>query len=84
MDLYENISAIEQRLFKYEIAEVPALLDSMIENISSLIEGWPVDGVSELQAVLNLIVSAMENRDYQLMADVLHFELKPLLKRSLA
>ena len=84
MELYDNIEAIERRLFCYEIKEAGNLLTGMIKHLVGLIEGWPADRMAELQTVLRLVTVAMENADYQLVADVLHFELKPLLRRTLA
>ena len=84
MELYDNIDAVERKLFAFEIKDAGNLLTNMIEHLTSLVEGWPVDRIRSLQEVLELAAAAMENGDYLLVADVLHFELKPFLRRSLA
>ena len=84
MELYENIDAIEQHLFRYHIKDASALIAETTGHITGLLQGWPPSGIKELQNVLGIMMSGMENADYLLVADVLHFELKPLLRRSLA
>lgn len=84
MELYDNIEAVERCLFRYEIKEAGTLLADMIGHVAGLVDGWPADRMVELQTALRLVTVAMENADYQLVADVLHFELKPLLRRTLA
>ena len=84
MELFDNIEAIEQHLFRYEIKEAGTLLAETTGHMAGLLDGWPAAGIQELQNVLGVIMTGMENSDYLLVADVLHFELKPLLRRSLA
>ena len=84
MELFDNIEAIEQHLFRYHIKEAGNLLAETTGHIAGLLQGWPPAGIQELQNVLGVIMNGMENADYLLVADVLHFELKPLLRRSLA
>ena len=83
MELYDNLDNIEQRLFRYEIKEAATKLAETTGHIAGLLQGWPAAGIQELQNVLGVIMNGMENADYLLVADVLHFELKPLLRRSL-
>jgi len=84
MELYDNLDAIEQHLFRYQIKEAGTMLAETTDHIAGLVKGWPVSGIKELQNVLGAIMNGMENADYLLVADVLHFELKPLIRRSLA
>ena len=83
MELYDNIDKIEQHLFRYQIKEAATKLAETTGHISGLLQGWPADGIKDLQNVLGVVMNGMENSDYLLVADVLHFELKPLLRRSL-
>lgn len=84
MELYDNLDAIEQHLFRYQIKEAGALLAETTGHLAGLLEGWPPAGIKDLQEVLGVIMNGMQNADYLLVADVLHFELKPLLRRSMA
>ena len=84
MELYDNIDAIEKHLFRYEIKEAATLLAETTGHLAGLLQGWPANGIKELQSVLGVIMTGMENSDYLLVADVLHFELKPMLRRSMA
>ena len=83
MELYDNIDSISQHMFAYKIKEAGEEMTNMIEHLTSMVEGWPIDRVRSMQGILELALSAMENSDYLLVADVLHFELKPFLRRSL-
>ena len=84
MELYDNIDALEQHLFRYQIKEAAALLAQTTDHLAGLLAGWPPAGIQDLQEVLGVIMNGMQNADYLLVADVLHFELKPLLRRSMA
>ena len=84
MELYDNLDAIEQHLFRYQIKEAGTLLTAATDHFAGLIKGWPASGIKELENVLGIIMNGMENADYLLVADVLHFELKPLIRRTLA
>ena len=84
MELYDNIDAIERHLFRYQIKEAGAKLAETTGHLAELLAGWPPDGIRDLQEVLGVIMNGMQNGDYLLVADVLHFELKPLLRRSMA
>ena len=84
MELYDNLDAIEQHLFRYQIKEAGALLAETTGHLVELLAGWPPAGIKDLQEVLGVIMNGMQNADYLLVADVLHFELKPLLRRSMA
>ncbi|MBV5337856.1 MAG: hypothetical protein J0653_08040 [Deltaproteobacteria bacterium] len=84
MELYDNIDAIEKHLLRYQIKEAGAMLANTTGHLAGLLAGWPAEGIQDLQNVLSAIMTGMENSDYLLVADLLHFELKPLLRRSLA
>lgn len=84
LPVYETMEAIEEHLFRYEVRQATAQLPDLIDALASLAAGMSEAQLSRLNAILTSINEALANQDYVLMADILRFELRPLLQRTLS
>lgn len=78
-ELNTTVNEIQKAIFSYQIAEVSGKIFMFIERMST----WTILLALEEQIIVNQILGAVlksyENKDYLLLADLLEFELKPLL-----
>ena len=81
MTILEKIDNIETAIFDYEITNV---MNNTVSVFSEIIDGGAIDINSQnmlnrLNILMGECLSAMQNKDYLLLADQLEYKLKPLL-----
>jgi len=81
MTINEKIERIESSVFDYDIANVT---NEVVGLFSDIIETRSIDTgnqgvVLNLNAIMGKCLAALQNKDYLLLADILEYELKPML-----
>jgi hypothetical protein len=81
LDLLQKIENIEAAIFDYEIANVSNNVVSVFSEIveSGLVNTKNPEALNRLNALMGACLSAMQNRDYLLLADQLEYRLKLLI-----
>lgn len=70
------IDTLQQDIFAYHIEDFSNNMMRLIEMLTIWVKG---DSPSEMNVILKKTLDSYEKKDYLLLADVLEFELKPLL-----
>ncbi len=78
--LYENLAGVVLRLRKGNITEAAQGIPLVVQGLRQLTEGKPDAAVKDLAVAVRGIVSSFEKRDFVLMADLIEFEILPLLR----
>ncbi|EHJ01505.1 hypothetical protein CDLVIII_5014 [Clostridium sp. DL-VIII] len=81
-NVYYKINIIKENIYEYNLQEVFNNIDSLIPELSNYImskELAEVDTKIFNDILLNITI-AMENKDYQLLADILNFQLESFLE----
>ena len=81
MTILEKIDNIEAAIFDYEIANV---MNNIANVFSEIIDSCAVDTnnpgmLNRLNLLMGECVSAMQYKDYMLLADQLEYKLKPMI-----
>ena len=81
MDIVEKLTNIQASIFDYETEDVSANLVNIFSEIvnDKLIDQNNPDKMSFLNNLMNHCLAAMQKKDYLLIADLLEYELKPLV-----
>lgn len=81
MKLSSMIDQVENQIFEFDVAALPA---SVSDLMAAIIETSAID-VSDprvlgtFNKVMTSSLQAMQNRDYLLLADIIHYDLMPLI-----
>ena len=78
-NIIKNIENIEKNIFDYNINNIMENMISQIDLIYNLVNNHSVKNINILNNVLKYITIALENKDHLLLADLLEYELKPIL-----
>ena len=81
MEIIEKVSSVQIDIFNYKIQNVP---NDIVSIFTEIIEGGIIspDNVSlmnQLNLLMNHCLMAMQQKDYLRLADLLEYELKPLV-----
>lgn len=74
-----QIDKLQGDLFAYRIDQVASLMINLVESLTAWVMGLTADEQAALNQVLSALLTSYEKKDYLLVADLLEFELKPLL-----
>lgn len=80
--LIDKIDEIEDHLFRFEVQQALNLLAVQIETFEELIPSWSDAHMQRFNGVLSAINTAIEDQDYQRLADLLRHELAPIVSRQ--
>ena len=85
MELVEKISNIQTSIFGYEIKSVS---DAVVNIFSEVLDSKYINpsnpqALSALNHLMKQCLLAMQNADYLLLADLMEYELKPMIGDSL-
>jgi hypothetical protein len=78
-ELLTMIDDIQGSVFDYQLKRLSELIIQLVEKLMVLASSLPTDKQVAMNKVLTAILNSYENKDYLLMADLLEYELKPLL-----
>lgn len=84
MDIWNVIDSVEEAVFDFEVSKIGQNFGQLVEQLMPLMAGLDETRLLEVNQVLAAMLSAMENKDYLYLADLLHFELRPFLNRVLS
>lgn len=76
------IGDIQDNIFSYRVDTLPYKMLPLVEALMSGNGALVVNDLPRLQGVLKALLDSYEKKDYLLIADLLEFELKPLLTKS--
>jgi hypothetical protein len=81
-DYIEKLLSIEKDIYEYSVGSVP---NDVVGLFSGIIEGNLIDSSDSqrliaLNQIMGECLSAMQTCDYLLLADMLRYELKPVLE----
>ena len=81
MDIMEKLSNVQASIFDYEIKNVSSNLVNVFSEIidNKLIDQNNPAKMNFLNSLMNHCLVAMQKKDYLLIADLLEYELKPLV-----
>ena len=77
--MQDLLAAIEDKIFAYEIDELPGMIDQLMQALMTLLAGKSPEDIIKINQVLELLIKAMQDKDYLLLADTLRYELQPML-----
>ena len=82
MTITQKIDNIEAAIFDYEIANVA---NNIVSVFSEIIDSGAVNTgnpgiLNRLNALMGECLTAMQNKDYLLLADQLEYQLKPMIQ----
>ncbi|MCB2297191.1 hypothetical protein [Clostridium tagluense] len=78
-NVIEKIKDMEQNIFEYNISTIISDLIFIIDEIYNFMKKLNEYGINIMNQVLNGLTIALENKDYLLLADLLFYELKPMI-----
>jgi hypothetical protein len=81
-ELVDLVEKIEGSIFSYDINKLSESMPLLINEVSNLMVYLNEKEVNLLNEILNYIYTSMGNKDYLLLADILHYELIPLFSNS--
>ena len=81
MTVLEKIDNLEAAIFDYQIANIP---NNTVNIFTEVIETGAIDTnnanlLIRLNVLMGACITAMQKKDYLLLADQLEFQLKPLI-----
>ena len=81
MELQEKIENIQADIFDYEVQNIS---NNVVSIFTEVIEKKHVDpsnaqAMSALNQLMKQCLLAMQNKDYLLLADIMEYELKPMI-----
>ena len=81
MDIMEKLTNVQASIFDYEIKNVS---NNLVNIFSEIIDNKLIDQNNQgkmnlLNNLMNHCLVAMQKKDYLLLADILEYELKPLV-----
>lgn len=77
--LLTSIEEIQNAIFAYEIERFTNQFVKLTDLLIAGMQGLSAQDQAVLNPVLNAILASYEHKDYLLLADLLEYELKPLL-----
>ncbi len=83
MDKVNNIiENIRDNIYDYNLKDMFSNIDSLIFEISSCVnlEEMPKDKINVFNTILENINISIKNKDYQLLSDILKFQLKDFVE----
>ena len=78
--IINNIGQIQEEIFRSCSFECIQKIIETAEDIQSLLSKLNIEKQSYLVELLRHLMMALDNKDYLLVADILEYEFKPLLK----
>ncbi|KZL94085.1 hypothetical protein [Clostridium magnum] len=78
-EIKEQINQIVDSIYKYDINKVMNLIGCLFNSIDVSLQKNEFENVNSLNKVLTMMEEAMNNKDYLLLADILKFELFPII-----
>ena len=81
MNLQDMLDNLQSSIFKYEVSDVPNSVVSIFTTIlqSNIIDPSDSARLVSLNQLMQQCLGAMRTSDYLLLADLLEFQLKPLV-----
>ena len=81
MSIITKIDSIEEAIFNYEIADTANDLVGVFTEIveTGVIGAGDSSALSRFNALMGKCLAAMQNRDYLLLADLMEYQLKPMI-----
>jgi len=81
MNLTEKMENVQSSIFDYEIKDLSNNIVNIFTEVieSKLISSSDVEKLNYLNALMNHCLNSMQNADYLRLADLLEYELKPLV-----
>jgi len=84
-DLLTFIEQSERQFLEGDVADKGKYVIGLVERFGSFAavastEQNSITDLNELNEKLNMLLQAFENQDYDLMADILNYEIKPLFE----
>jgi len=82
MTLVEKIDNIQKAIFDYEIANVAGNIVSVFQETidTQTIDVKNPQVLNQFNQLMGECMSALQNKDYLLLADLLEYRMKPMLK----
>nr|WP_092074314.1 hypothetical protein [Dendrosporobacter quercicolus]NSL49218.1 hypothetical protein [Dendrosporobacter quercicolus DSM 1736]SDM88166.1 hypothetical protein SAMN04488502_10894 [Dendrosporobacter quercicolus] len=77
--LLTNIEELQNAIFAYEQEQFTNQFVKLTDLLIAGMQGLSIQDQAILNPVLNAVLTSYEQRDYLLLADLLEYELKPLL-----
>ena len=78
-ELRTLIEDIQHAVFDYQIKHLSELIIQLVEKLMLQANQLTGEKQASLNQVLNAILASYEKKDYLLLADLLEYELKPIL-----
>ncbi|MCY6483669.1 hypothetical protein OW763_04815 [Clostridium aestuarii] len=82
MILEEGIKQIRENIFDYRVDEFINDTVSLIDELSKDLKNLINEDEVKFNEIINYINISLQNKDYLLLADILKYELAPLLKKE--
>jgi hypothetical protein len=74
-----KIKDVENNIFEYNISTIMSDFIFIIDEIYNFMKNLNEYGINRMNQILNALTIALENKDYLLLADLLSYELKPII-----
>ncbi|MCT4605039.1 MAG: hypothetical protein N4A64_02895 [Marinisporobacter sp.] len=81
MNLIKNIEKIQEYIFMYDLEKIQKEIIQFTNDFSFFLRNISSKDINVFMEIFEYINIAIKNKDYLLIADLLEFELKPLLEK---
>lgn len=78
-DIKNQVDLIIDNIYNYDIVKVMNLVEFLLKSIDIFMENNEFENINQLNDFLIMMEKAMNNKDYLLLADLLKFELIPII-----
>lgn len=82
IDLKEAIDALKECLFKQDIGQYMECVNKIVLNIGRTMDNLPEDRIGRCNSILEYALGALNRKDYLNAADILKYELMPILYKE--
>lgn len=79
IELEASVSNIRDRIFTYDIANLQSEVLVLVEEIHSQTESLSEEDLGYTNDILNYLMTALSNKDYLVLGDILKYEFLPLI-----
>lgn len=79
-EIEKTIATVQESISNYAIEELAEPLTALSELLTVFLKYIPVQKQHNLAEILNFLNTALENKDYLFLNDLLQYELTPLLE----
>lgn len=79
IELEASVSNIRDRIFAYDIANLQSEVLVLVEEIHSQTESLSEEELGYTNDILNYLMTALSNKDYVVLGDILKYEFLPLI-----